>query len=420
MLRDHLKMNVEFVNTLNGFFTDPNNKFINEILSVVEKYGTPDEINKQAEQARELSSLTARLKNQESPYLKDLEWLTEMRDKGAFTTISQYRRKILGDKADSMSFDEGKAVTLEISAFQYFPWLIEEAKQAIDKKEVMPGRYIRVRKMKEQESDDGDILAVAAAMQIIGASYVETLDTKGTDGSNIHLGGPSTITGYFGGIGQPNDHPLQWIDEVLYYYTNYGINEVLNTNSGTVFLGYILYKLGINIRFKISVFMGNDNPYSVLWTLLMAKLFAREDGTTPLAGFNLSNSVNNKTIEMSSDIRRMFGFENNVRIEHHITETYKSIVRQPYLRRDELIDIASRVANISAKHEGADPEEELTLEHQSDILDYFRDKDEITASGDMHHLLRNYIGKHNAVNNTAKALTESGLAFIAAKKLHKR
>jgi len=49
----------------------------------------------------------------------------------------------------------------------------------------MPSRYIRVRKMKEQESDQGDTLAVAAAMQIVGASYVETLDTKGTDGSNV-------------------------------------------------------------------------------------------------------------------------------------------------------------------------------------------------------------------------------------------
>ena len=67
----------------------------------------------------------------------------------------------------------------------------------------MPGRFIRVRKMAEQV-DDGDISAVAAAMQIVGATYVETLDTKGTDGSNVHLGGPETITGYFGGVGQPN------------------------------------------------------------------------------------------------------------------------------------------------------------------------------------------------------------------------
>ena len=124
----------------------------------------------------------------------------------------------------------------------------------------MPGRFIRVRKMKEQEKDNGDIIAFAAAMQVMGATYVETLDTKGTDGSNVHLGGPETITGYFGGIGAPNDYALRWIDEFLYYYTTYGINEVLNTNPGTVMLGYVLYKLGVDIRFKISVFMGNDNP----------------------------------------------------------------------------------------------------------------------------------------------------------------
>ena len=72
----------------------------------------------------------------------------------------------------------------------------------------MPGRFIKVRKMKEQEQD-GDLPAIAAAMQIIGASYVETLDTKGTDGSNIHLGGPATITGYFGGVGAAQPLPAQ-------------------------------------------------------------------------------------------------------------------------------------------------------------------------------------------------------------------
>lgn len=420
MLRDRLKMDAAFIEELNNFLIAPDNKLINGILRVVEKYGTPEEINEQAKQARSLPNLIQRLKNQDSPYLKDLEWLTSMRDKGAFIPVSQYRRNILGPKADSMDFNEGNAATLEISALQYFPWLIEEAKQAIDKKEIMPGRYIRVRKMKEQEADNGDILAVAAAMQIVGASYVETLDTKGTDGSNVHLGGPATITGYFGGIGQPNEHSLMWVDELLYYYTNYGIDQVLNTNPGTVFLGYMLYKLGINITFKISVFMGNDNPFSVLWTLMMARLFAREDGTTPLIGFNLSNSVSNDTIALSSMIRNQFGFENNVRIEHHITETYKSIVRQPYNRRDELIDLVRTIPNISAKHEGGDPDAEVMQSHPSDLLDYFRDKEEVISSGDMNNLLNNYLGKHNAVNNTAKALTENGLTFIGAKKLHRR
>lgn len=420
MLKDLLRVDEKFVEEFNDYLTNPNNKLIDDLIGIVEKYGTPEEINEKARQARKLSNIFTRLRNQDSPYLKDLEWLQSVRDKGAFTTISRYRESVLGKSVNELSFNESKAVTLEISALQYFPWLIEEAKQSIDRKELMPGRYIRVRKMREQESDNGDILAVAAAMQIIGASYVETMDTKGTDGSNIHLGGPATITGYFGGIGQPNEHPLMWIDEVLYYYTNYGINEVLNINPGTVFAAYILYKLGVDIRFKISVFMGNDNPFSVLWTIMMARLFMRQDGTTPLIGFNLGNSVNNDTIELSSEIRKEFGFENNIRIEHHITETYKSIVKQPYNRRDELMELAKSVPNISAKHEGGDPDFEESLKHQSDILDYFRDKEEVIESGDMESLLANYLGKHTAVNNTARALVENGHSFIAASKLHKR
>jgi hypothetical protein len=244
----------------------------------------------------------------------------------------------------------------------------------------------------------------------------------GPDGKaiNVHLGGPETITGYFGGVGVPNEYALKWVDEFLHYYTEYGLPQVLNTNSGTVLLGYLLHKLGINIEFKISVFLGNDNPYSIFWTMMTAKLFSREDGTTPLIGFNLSNSVNNETIELSAYIRKAFGFDDIVRIEHHITEAYKSIVRQPYDRLDELLEIADHVKNISAKHEGGNPETEKTREQPSDILDYFIPKKEIIEKGLTPKLLGNYLDKHDAVNRTAKALTERGLTFIAAQNLHKK
>jgi hypothetical protein len=295
--------------------------------------------------------------------------------------------------------------------------LIHAAQRAIDEGTLMPGRFIRVRKMKEQEQD-GDLPAFTAAMQIIGASWVETLDTKGTDGSNIHLNGPATITGYFGGIGQPNHYPLKWADELLYYYTNYGVKQVLNTNAGTILVGYMLYKLGIDIEFKISVFMGNDNPYAALWTLIGAKLFAREDGSSPLIGFNWSNSINNATMENTAQFRKQLGFEQVVRFEHHITETYKSIVRQPYNRRAELVEVAQRVANISAKHEGGEPDIDCEREHPSDILDYFRDKEEIIQSGDWANVELNFMDKMDAVNYTAEALTRNGLSFVAAEKLH--
>jgi hypothetical protein len=215
-------------------------------------------------------------------------------------------------------------------------------------------------------------------------------------------------------------YALKWLDEFLYYYTTYGIKQVLNINPGTVFLGYLLYKLGVDNEFKISVFMGNDNPYAALWTLIGAKLFSRPDGTSPLIGFNWSNSVNNATMEITAQIRRDLGFEDVVRFEHHITETYKSIVRQPYDRLEELVEIADHVANISAKHEGGDPAIDQTREHPSDILDYFRDKSEVETSGDMPYLLRNYLDKHDAVNRTARALTENGLSFVASRNLHHR
>jgi hypothetical protein len=391
---------------------------INNLLAVVEKYGSPEEINRKAEEAGKLSNLFKLVEQTHPEYLKDLNWLADQRNREAFIGVPEYRRKVLGARADGMQFADDFAVTLEVSGAQYFPWIIEAAQRAIDQRTLMPGRWVKVRKMKEQEAD-GDLPAIAAAMQIIGASYVETLDTKGTDGSNVHLGGPATITGYFGGVGQPNDYPLKWVDEYLYYYTNYGVRQVLNVNSGTVLAGYLLYRLGVNIEFKISVFMGNDNPYAGLWTLIGAKLFARDDGTSPLIGFNWSNSVNNETIEITAQFRRQLGFEDVVRFEHHITETYKSIVRQPYNRRAELVQLADHVANISAKHEGADPELDITRQHPTDILDYFRDKSEIVASGEWEALTLNFMDKVDSTNQTAQALTESGLSFIAAQHLHR-
>jgi hypothetical protein len=416
-LRQKLKISNQRLDEINSFLTDPDNPLINRLLALVEKFGGPEEINRKAEEARNLDNLLGRLKSKQSSYVADLEWLMAQRDKHAFISIADYRRKILGDKSEAMQFNEQNAVTLEISALQYFPWLIEEAKQSIARGQLMPGRYIRVRNMKEQVEDD-DILAVAAAMRILGTSYVETLDTRGTDGSNVHLGGPETITGYFGGIGSPNDYPFKWAEEFLHYYTSYGITQVLNTNPGTVFLGYMLYKLGINNEFKISVFMGNDNPFAVLWTLMAARLFSREDGTTSLIGFNFSNSVNNETLEDSNTIRSAMGLTDVVRFEHHITETWKSIVRQPYLRRDELVEIAARVPNISAKHEGGDPDTEQKREHPSDILEYFMSKQDVEANDLMDHLARNYLDKHDAVNNTADALTRAGISVIPAKNLH--
>lgn len=417
-LQSLLKIPADRLEAVNSVLLDPNSKVMKSFLDVVAKYGTPEEINRKHIESRKLPNLLKKVQEKNADYIKDLNWLAEGRDNGRFISVAEYRQKVLGDAAKTKKFADDYAVTLEVSALQYFPWIRAMAERAIKDGTLVPGRFIAVRKMKESEAD-GDLPAIVAALDIMGSSFVETLDTKGTDGSNPHLGGPATITGYFGGIGQPNDHALMWLDEFLYYYTHYGVQHVLNFNAGTILLGFLLYRLGVDIQFKISVFFGSDNPYHALWIMMMAKMYSRDDGTSPLIGFNWSNSINNETMELTAEFRKALGFEKVVRFEHHITETWKSIVIQPYDRRAELVEIADHVANIAAKHEGGDPEMESKLAHASDILDYFREKKEVIDSGDWTNLQDNFLYKVDACNHSAQALTKAGLSFVAAKNLHK-
>ncbi|MFZ3132799.1 MAG: hypothetical protein WA125_17270 [Desulfosporosinus sp.] len=412
-------LNIPFdrLNTINEVILDPNLQVMQNFFAVVAKYGTPEEINHKHLASRKLDFLLKKVERENAEYVKDLNWLMQQRDNRAFVTIKEYRNNMLSSTRKNIKFTDDFAVTLEASALQYFSWIRPMCERAIRDRSLIPGRFIAVRNMKEAESD-GDLPAIIAALDIMGASFVETLDTKGTDGSNLHLGGPATITGYFGGIGQPNEHALKWLDEFLYYYTNYGVQDVLNFNAGTILLGFLLYRIGVNIHFKISVFFGSDNSYNALWIMIAAKLLSRDDGTSPLIGFNWSNSVNNQTIEQAAQFRKALGFENVIRFEHHITESWKSIVIQPYNRRAELLDIADHIANISAKHEGGEPEIDQTRVHPSDILDYFRKKKEIIESGDWDNLQQNFMDKIDSCNYTASALTRKGLNFIAAKNLH--
>lgn len=414
-LLNKLTLGQNGIDEVRAILKDPNNPLLQPFLDIVAKYGTPEEINAKAAASRDLASLKARLKDMGSPYLADLQWLEKQRDANAFVSMADYTEANGGSGVEQT----GTEVTLEISACQYFPWLIDQARQSIANRELMPGRIIRVRNMAESENDQGDLLALNAAAQIIGATVVETLNTNGVDGSNVHLGGPETLAGYFGGIGMPNDYPLKWLDEYLHYYTNFGTVQALNISPGQLMIGYLLNQLGVENEFKISVFYaGHDSAYGVLHTLAMAKVMQREDGRSPLIGLNLSNSVNADTIRDIAAIRDQLGMADSVRIEHHITEAYKSIVRQPYCRRDDLIDVAKTVSNIAAKHEGGEPDTEQTREHPSDIFDYFIAKEEVVSSGLMDKIRDNYLDKHASVQATAQALAKNGIGIKGASSLH--
>ena len=49
----------------------------------------------------------------------------------------------------------------------------------------------------------------------------------------------------------------------------------------------------------------------------------------------------------------------------------------------------------------------------------YREKQEVINSGDWDHMQRNFIKKVNAAHESAWALTERGLSYVAAPKLHR-
>ncbi|MFN3742831.1 MAG: hypothetical protein ACK4VW_09205 [Anaerolineales bacterium] len=120
---EQLNILVASLEAVNALWGDPSIRIVDEFLDVVARYGTPEEINRQHQAARSQENLLALVRERNAEYLRDLEWLQEQRDRRAFLSIADYRRKVLGPKAESMSFKDAYAVTLEVSALQYFPWI---------------------------------------------------------------------------------------------------------------------------------------------------------------------------------------------------------------------------------------------------------------------------------------------------------
>ena len=86
-MRSKLAIDDKRMKEINNFLLDPNNELINKFLATVEKYGGPEEINRKAREAGKIENLMTRLREKNSPYISDLEWLVEQRDKGAFITV---------------------------------------------------------------------------------------------------------------------------------------------------------------------------------------------------------------------------------------------------------------------------------------------------------------------------------------------
>jgi len=79
-LRKRLEISPERIDAINDVLLNPDMRVMNEFLEVVAKYGTPEEINAKAREARKMENLLAKVKETKPEYLDDLKWLTEQRD----------------------------------------------------------------------------------------------------------------------------------------------------------------------------------------------------------------------------------------------------------------------------------------------------------------------------------------------------
>jgi len=119
-LKEMLKIEAKDLDIVNLLISNPDNAQVSALTDLIEKFGGVEAINEKAKQARNPETLMQKLKEMGSPYVADLEWLMEQRDNKAFISMEDYCKNILGEDADIASIDSSKAVTLEISAMQFF------------------------------------------------------------------------------------------------------------------------------------------------------------------------------------------------------------------------------------------------------------------------------------------------------------
>ena len=63
---------------INAFLSDPKNSAVTDLRRVVSKFGSVSEINERAREAGKVENLVRKMERMNSPYVKDIEWLTQV------------------------------------------------------------------------------------------------------------------------------------------------------------------------------------------------------------------------------------------------------------------------------------------------------------------------------------------------------
>jgi len=109
-LRARLQIPTSRLDAINAVLLDPNSRVMSDMMAVIAKYGTPEEINHKHRESRKMENLFRQVEAKALPYIKDLNWLIEQRDRGAFVSVADYRQKVLGEAAKKTNFKDDQTV----------------------------------------------------------------------------------------------------------------------------------------------------------------------------------------------------------------------------------------------------------------------------------------------------------------------
>ncbi len=72
-LHQRLKIPYDRLDDINGILLDQDMRVVNDFFDVVARYGTPEEINRQAQAARSLPTLLSKIEAETPEYYQDLQ-----------------------------------------------------------------------------------------------------------------------------------------------------------------------------------------------------------------------------------------------------------------------------------------------------------------------------------------------------------
>src|SRR4030042_3621684 len=84
------------LDAVNHVVLDPKSEVMQAFLAVVDKYGTPDEINRKHRISRELPNLLKKIEAAKPSHLKDIQWLQQQVQANRFVSVRDFRRQGLG------------------------------------------------------------------------------------------------------------------------------------------------------------------------------------------------------------------------------------------------------------------------------------------------------------------------------------